>query len=254
MRSVILCEGSDDLWFLAYYLHKTNGWNTKNGEKYWKSPKLPTDIGKQEVQYMQLPGSDSLLAIKTVDGQDNFRSSVRDILELNKKAPIDPIHNLIIFRDCDERDTRTLLDEMEEWVEDTVTLQNNQVCNYPVDDEYDLTLHILPLIIPFDEPGAIETLLLKAVSDHSGDGRYVAEHAKEFVLDAKEHTSEYLTSQRFVTKAKYAAAMAIIDPTHSRDEFNKLVMSTPWEESASIRNHMEIAARLIADKPMPVGV
>ncbi len=30
MKSVILCEGADDLWVIAYYLNKKHGWNIVN--------------------------------------------------------------------------------------------------------------------------------------------------------------------------------------------------------------------------------
>lgn len=52
MRSVILCEGNDDLWFIAYFLNKVIGWDI-NGTK-WKSPKLSCNNRFQDVQYMHL--------------------------------------------------------------------------------------------------------------------------------------------------------------------------------------------------------
>ena len=41
MRSIILCEGKDDLWFIAYFLHKTNGWVIDKGfKKTWPYYKI----------------------------------------------------------------------------------------------------------------------------------------------------------------------------------------------------------------------
>lgn len=257
MRSVILCEGTDDLWFLAYYLHKTQGWNTVS-EDTWKTAKIPADIGLQEVQYMKLPYTKHVLAIKSTDGQGNLQSSVEDVLKLVEDTPTAPVDNLIIFRDCDDRPPEQLTEEMEAWFPNGIALENDRECKYTVSqllkEEYDFELTVLPLIIPFDEAGAIETLLVQAIADHSVDGKYAAEHAKQFIDDAHTAVSEYLQSQRSVTKAKYAAAMAIVDPTHSRDEFGKLMMATPWEESAAIKNHMRNASRIICQEREAAGV
>lgn len=257
MRSVILCEGTDDLWFLAYYLHKAKHWKVAK-KSQWKGAKISAEIGSQEVQYMELPDTAHMLAIKSTDGQGNLKSSVEEILKLNEDTPTFPIDNLIIFRDCDDRLPEQLSTEMEAWFPNGITLENDKECKYTVSqmlkDEYDFELTVLPLIIPFDEAGAIETLLMQAIADHSADGKYTAEHAKQFIDDAHAAVSEYLQSQRSVTKAKYAAAMAIVDPTHSRDEFAKLMMATPWEKSAAIKNHMSNASRIICQERETAGV
>lgn len=249
MRSVILCEGTDDLWFIAYYLHKTDRWNTSGAKNKWKSNRISTEYEGQKVEYMCLPEARHLLAIKSTDGQANLESSVEKILELNEKLSSDWVDNIIIFRDCDDRDNDALLHEMESWFPNGIVLKNNEVSTYDVSalltEEYDFKLHVLPLVIPFDEAGAIETLLVQAISDSGADGRYVAERAKKYIDEAKANVSGYLKAQRMVTKAKYAAAMAVVDPTHTRDDFEHLMMSTPWEKSASIRHHMTEAARLI---------
>lgn len=257
MRSVILCEGTDDLWFLAYYLHKAKHWNVVKRSQ-WKGAKIPADVGSQDVQYMELPDTAHMLAIKSTDGQGNLEKSAKDILKLIEDTPTFPVDNLIIFRDCDDRTPEELTAEMETWFPNGIALENDRESKYVVSqmlkDEYDFELTVLPLIIPFDEAGAIETLLVQAIADHSVDGKYAAEHAKQYIDDAHTAVSEYLQSQRSVTKAKYAAAMSIVDPTHSRDEFRKLMMATPWEESAAIKNHMSNASRIICQEREAAGV
>ena len=45
MRSVIVCEGRDDLWFISYYLHKALKWDECDASLWCKS-----NIGVQGVQ------------------------------------------------------------------------------------------------------------------------------------------------------------------------------------------------------------
>ena len=69
MRSVILCEGSDDLWFIAYFLNKTSGWTIAKQQEW--SPYyglLPSKAvngcyNRQEVQYMLSADKKNTLAI-----------------------------------------------------------------------------------------------------------------------------------------------------------------------------------------------
>lgn len=50
MRTVILCEGNDDLCFIGYYLNKIDGWDTKNAK--WSPPMLAYDKKCQSIWYM----------------------------------------------------------------------------------------------------------------------------------------------------------------------------------------------------------
>lgn len=244
MRSVLLCEGNDDLWFLAYYLHKVGGWDTTKGEDAWGTSKIPCRNKKQTVLYM-VKAEEQILAIKSVAGQNNLSDSVRDILHWNNSNLGNPIDNLIVFRDCDDRNEATLLEEMKTWFPVQLPLRNNRIADYMMNEEFDIELHILPLVVPFTEPGAIETLLSEAIAEHDTEGQYISTHASEYIEEARENLSTYLTKAREVTKAKYAAIMAVYDPTHSRDTFEQLMMSTPWEESASIRHHMSTAIEML---------
>ncbi len=244
MKSVILCEGQDDLWFLAYYLNKTAGWDVK--PQKWKGTKLTCDTEKQQVVYMWHKKSKNCVAIKSADGEANLLEALKDILVYDTEETTDPIHAVVLFCDCDTRNQEELAQSMEEWFDDDITLCNNHVSDYLISEQYDFSLKVLPLVIPFDEEGAIETLLLKSIADDGADGAYVAAHAKAFIEETKRNVTAYLSKQREFTKAKYAAAMAIIDPTHSRDTFNQLMNATPWETSCSIHEHMELVSKLIS--------
>lgn len=54
MRSVIVCEGRDDLWFISYYLHKALKWDECDASLWCKSYNLSAKSG-QKVFYMTSP-------------------------------------------------------------------------------------------------------------------------------------------------------------------------------------------------------
>lgn len=119
-------------------------------------------------------------------------------------------------------------------------------------DEIDVVTTILPVLIPFDESGAIETLLLKSIEDSGKEGAYVAQSARSYIDSAKDNVfPRYLNKQRLFTKAKYSAAIAITNPDHSTGTFKDFMLSTPWDESASIKDHMKKVVQLITGQLDP---
>lgn len=253
MRSIIVCEGSDDLWFLGYYLNKVLSWDICSPELWCPIYELSAKQ-KQEVQYFYSPNNINQVAIFSSGGQDRMESLVKEWISLIEAQPSHPIDSIVFFRDCDNRSPDALAHDMENWffifpswLPKNFLLQNNTVSVLQNEiDEVDITVSILPVIIPFDENGAIETLLLKAIEDSSQDGKRIAECARAYINQFEYNPLEcYLNKQRLVTKAKYSAAISITNPDHSTRKFQDLMYSTPWEESASIKNHMEKVIQLI---------
>lgn len=246
MKFVILCEGSDDLWFIAYYLHKSCGWNIDIDKDTWKKYKLPLK-SHQEALYIINGDNRNSGIIISVGGQDRLKAKIDDILKINETFPQDPIDAVIIFRDCDDRNQEDIARSMNSWFGDTVNLNNNTVSVIRKEiDEIDVNISILPTVIPFDEQGAVETLLLKTIEDRDNDGSFVADHARRYIDEAKLHVTKYLFHNRLVTKAKLSAAIAITNPDHSTRLFGELMDGSDWEKSPQIQKHFEEILKLIS--------
>lgn len=253
MRSVIVCEGRDDLWFISYYLHKALKWNECDASLWCKSYNLSAKSG-QKVFYMTSPDEKHQVSIFSSGGQNRLDCLPKEWLTLNEKNPSSAIDAIIIFRDCDDRSPDELAHSMNNWFADCTTwlpshfvLNNNEpVLLRNEIDEVDVSTTILPVIIPFDEAGAIETLLLQAIEDSSDDGKRIAQSSREYIRQFEDAPlSQYLNKQRLRTKAKYSAAVAITNPDHSTGTFMDFMLATPWEQSASIKTHMEKVVQLI---------
>lgn len=102
MRSIIVCEGSDDLWFLGYYLNKKLNWDICSS-KTWCSLYALSTKKKQEVQYLSSPDYANQVAIFSTGGQDRMKPLIKEWLTLVQSQPSSPIDAIVFFRDCDNR-------------------------------------------------------------------------------------------------------------------------------------------------------
>ena len=59
MKSVVLCEGPDDLWFIAYYLYKCAGWDRcRQPKEMWRNYEIGLLSSKLNIykrETMELP-------------------------------------------------------------------------------------------------------------------------------------------------------------------------------------------------------
>ena len=101
MKSVVLCEGPDDLWFIAYYLYKCAGWDRcRQPKEMWRNYEIGLLNPKQQVEYLQ-KGNDGT-AIWAVGGKDNFQRPISTLFDkFISNFPFDPIESIVIVRDRD---------------------------------------------------------------------------------------------------------------------------------------------------------
>ena len=248
MKSVILCEGKDDVWFIAYYLYKTAGWD--KCDLPWKNYNIVPLNRKQEVIHLAKE-SDSV-AIWCVGGKDSFEKSISTIFEkFIQTFPFDPIDALVIVRDRDNDTIDDALSQIQKWFPNIeLEVENKKVSPWNKEiDGYDVSLKIVPIVIPFSEEGAIETLLMASVREQGPEGEIVVQDAKKYIeclLEKPEIGVNYLSHERLILKAKYAAVIAVTNPGHSTGLFQDMVMACPWEKSKYVKEHFDVILKAIS--------
>ena len=253
MRSVVLCEGQDDLWFLAYYLNKRAGWdNTKASKAQWQNYKILPLNTKQKVEYMS-NGQDST-AIWCVRGKDAFQNSISIIFEqLIGNYPFDPINSVVVVEDRDDITPDEVVAAMESWFPGNLALTNKVTSHWSsVIDGQPVSVGVTPVVIPFSEQGAIENLLAGAIRDKGPEEAFIVSQANTYInsLVQSRVLSTYLSHARLVTKARYAAVAAATNPEHSTALFQDFVMSSPWEQSPYVREHFDhILSAILSPRP-----
>lgn len=242
MKSVVLCEGHDDLWFISYYLHKTANWKiVKPSKSVWKNYRLSPLTERQEIQYLS-NGSDHI-AIWSVCGKDSFERPIGELLRFISDFPFDPIDSIVIVRDRDNDLIDDVLCKMNLWFDGNMDLTNKTTSNLSrVIEDYDVVTMVTPVIIPFNEEGAIETLLKTAIREEGAEEEFIVSSAEEYIsnLVTSGKIRKYLASSRLVLKAKYSTVIAATNPDHSTGLFQDMVMACPWEKSPHVKQHFDV--------------
>ena len=102
MRSLILCEGRDEVYILGYYLFKTSSWMREKSGELSDGYVLPRsrysnqiiDVYKKEKEEVE-----DLVAIWGVGGKDNFTNSFEFLEEINRIYPKSGIEQVFILLD-----------------------------------------------------------------------------------------------------------------------------------------------------------
>lgn len=230
MKSIILCEGGTDLTLIQYFIEKVNGWKYHSNR-----PKL-FDLEQQK----RFKKEDKILEIGATGGCSEIPKYFSKILDYQRIGSNfeERYENIVIITDNDEIDTfdnmKTTLEKL--FNEHSVTVENsiandnwiNCSCKNGAQDI--INFRVLLLIIPFDEEGALETFLLKAIASNDGYDNEIIEKGNDFV-ETVDSEKRYLTKRRYVTKAKldvYFSIRTSIEQFTERQNILKSIISVVW--------------------------
>lgn len=235
MKSILLCEGKSDAILISYYLYKVKGW-----EFYRKKDKRKINIPvrntqNEEANWYRL--GDDLLAIWGVGGKDNFKYAIQQILKINRLADKEDAFNKIIIltdRDYLEND-EDLLNELSEYLEE-VDLRNNEWSEKEYTNEFEesIIVKILPIIIPFNKNGALETFLMDAICEIGKEECYIVEKSKEFI--AGFDLNKYINTQRLKVKGELAVTFGVMFPQKTFTLIDEMLKSIDWGKYKTIQN------------------
>lgn len=250
MNSVILCEGFDDALFLGYFIHKTSDeskWIYNNKARISVNFSLQNFNSETEkVEIYTRKGSDDKVVIWAVGGKDNFGHVIEHISELNNTFPKERFENIIIVSDRDNDDVEQVIDKFSGLMKNYEVegrLRNSTINAAKIDvDGEEYPINIVPIIIPFDEEGAIETVLMHSLKNSSEQDGYVVTAAKDYILQIVEnpHITRYLTKSRQRIKGEFSSMIAVMNPDRSTGKMNAILLTHEWEKKEEIIRHFGI--------------
>ena len=232
MNRVILCEGKTDAILLGYYLGKIAGW------KHSKS--TPSDLkirAHEQNENVAWYNRDSeWLMICAVGGKDNFgkffsKDIQKAIINANKFSRI------AVIVDRDEREVeeieRSVCEELSPFFG---TVKNRQwnTCGYTDGFGMEKTLESMLLVIPTDQQGALETVMLSAISEDPYD-KNIVDQCSDFVEGIKDEADRYITTERLLVKAKLSTVWAIQSPQKVFEFIDEQIKAVEWEKSEVLR-------------------
>lgn len=238
MNKIILCEGSTDYFLLQYYMRMAYQWNDDKT--------IQNNILKMPKQKSRnlLKNSD-ILTIMSVGGCSNLGSGLRAVLNRNYLSPpnlSDTYSNIAIVTDRDEVGTeqsfiQSIVQILAEYnVTYTANLINNcwLPCEMYTQMGVQIGFSLLLMIIPFDENGAMETFLLKAIGDDDPYDKTIIQECG-LLVDRVDPMQKYLSSRRYVTKAKFDTYFSIRTPAEQFSQRQDILKNVKWEDYTKLK-------------------
>ena len=238
LQPIILCEGSTDYFLLQYYMRAAYHWNDDKT--------IQNNILKMPKQKSRnlLKNSD-ILTIMSVGGCSNLGNGLRAALNRNYLSPpslSDAYSNIAIVTDRDEVGTeqtfiQSIVQILAEYnVTYTTNLTNNfwLSCEMYTQTGIRIDFSLLLMIIPFEENGAMETFLLKAVGDDDPYDKNIIQECARLV-DRIDPMQKYLSSRRYITKAKFDTYFSIRTPAEQFSQKQDILKNVKWEEYTKLQ-------------------
>lgn len=246
MKNVIICEGNTDLTLIQYFLESVYGWEYIDQRKHKNyseiSPILPANCSKWFTH-----NNGHFLCIVSSGGAPGIPSMLRMVLDSNKIGSDFPFDRVVVISDRDEENTEEnlfdkLCDEFIKFsIEPSPELSNDSwsFAEYVDELQYPRRIDILPLIIPFEGTGAIETFLLNALSEANEIDKKVIDQCNRFIdtIDCKDNDEHkrYLNHRREITKAKFDTVFVVMTPVEAFGQRRTLLRSVPWAQYQTVQ-------------------
>lgn len=228
MNKLILCEGKTDAILLSYYLEKICGWTHRNAPK---SLDIKADEIKGESAYWYRKEDERLL-ICGVGGKDNFGSFFREKI-LPAMIDSSAFSKIAVVTDRDVREEQSILDSFCSSLRPVITniVSDAWVTNiYENSFKQHASVDFLLVVIPADKEGALETLMLEAISEKEYD-KAIVKRSIAYVDEIQPIATEYLRKNRLKFKACLGVTWAIQYPEKLFTFIDEQIRSVKWEES-----------------------
>lgn len=234
MKSIILCEGLTDCIFLQYYMRNVYNWK---------------DAGEQSLAFTKwnrkLKNEVNQLIIGHNGGCNGLIPMLDSVFKSNYLGQENELYCKVVFiTDRDEYDSEV---NMINQIQDIITSHNGFIKSYLKNNEWvdidfvnsfgqNITVSFLILVIPLEECGAIETVLLNSVAEKDSYDKKIIDDSKKFVDDA-DSEGRYLSKRRYKLKAWFNIFFSIRVPEDFYVERQRIFMKFPWKESQRL-NHI----------------
>jgi hypothetical protein len=231
MNKLILCEGATDAILLSYYLNKVSGWTFCN-----KPPKdiaIRAEDHNHSINWYK-KGDDRLL-ICGVGGKDNmlpfFRKKLlRSIIDAAAFSKIALVldHDNLSIEDMESKASSILTPLVK-------VMRNQQWIKAKYVDSYGMEqpLETLLVVVPTEHQGALETIMLDAISEDSYDA-VIVEKSGDFVKEMRTVASKYINNQRTQLKAHLGVTWAIQYPEKVFHQIDEQIQSVEWDKSETL--------------------
>ena len=221
MFQIILCEGKTDAIIISYFLIKKYHWTYSK-----QSPSAKFELrarAENEILswYKKQDEQSARLCIWGVGGINNIQSKLSEIIELikNTRDEEERFSKIVLIADRDDFDDEVCIKNINSWLFNSGLENLSQIAigdwglakininKTPTEEHH---LQILPIILPLEKYGDLETFLLNSLGSESEEDQNLVSATEVFISSLPD--SPYLTKRRYRSKAWLGATLSVISP------------------------------------------
>lgn len=139
---------------------------------------------------------------------------------------------IVLITDRDNRKTEEVARDILEAVEDIADNIKDRVwCHNTYLDGYEIKkeIEVLLLIVPAEHQGALETVMLEAISEDSYD-KNIVDKVQAFIYDMRIEASRYISTDRLQLKAMLGVTWAVKFPEKVFSLIDEQIRNVQWEK------------------------
>ncbi len=228
ITELVLVEGVSDVQLISYYLQNVYGW------KHEKSNKLgivPLDE-REHIESLSKNGNQLILC--GVGGNGKFAHFV-ERHRVNSMIIEQDISSLMVVIDRDE-DSDAKIGRVINNSLEKISVKVGQWMDNEIKDLFGLTKNINTylLIIPQNEKGALERVIINALNDIPAETDLIQE-VVQFIDSLKGELVPELNQTNKANKATVGTFFSVRDPKNAMRSFGIFISKIDWSKSESLK-------------------
>ena len=243
MTELILVEGVSDVHLISYYLQNVYGW------KHERENVLGIESLDEHEHIESLSKNGNQLVLCGVGGNGKFAHFVEQH-RINYIVVEKEISSLVVVTDRDEASDARIKNQINSAL-DQISVESNRWKENAIQDSFGQAKSIdtYLLIIPADEKGALERVIIDALNDIPEETALMGE-VEQFIDALKAGLVPDLNQINNANKATVGTFFSVRYPKKAMRTFGVFISKIDWSKSASLNQLFLPFQCLGEDKPL----
>ena len=227
MTELILVEGVSDVQLISYYLQNVYGW------KHERENMLGIEPLDEHEHIESLSKNGNQVVLCGVGGNGKFAHFVEQH-RINYMVVEKDISSLLVVTDRDEATDEKIKNQINDALEQ-IFVESNRWKENAIQDSFGQakSIYTYLLIIPGDEKGALERVIIDALNDIPEETVLMGE-VKQFIDDLKAGLLPDLNQINNANKATVGTFFSVRYPKKAMRSFGVFISKIDWSKSASL--------------------
>ncbi len=243
MTELVLVEGISDIQLISYYLQNVYGW------KHERDNMLGIEPLDEHEHIESLSKNGNQLVLCGVGGNGKFAYFVEQH-RVNHMLVEEDISSLLVVADRDEASEVKIRNQINDALEQ-ISAESNRWKNNAIQDSFGQAKSIdtYLLIIPANEKGALERVIIDALNDIPEETALIHE-VEQFIDSLKAELVPELSQTNKANKAIVGTFFSVRYPKDAMRKFGVVVSKIDWSKSTSLKQLFLPFRYLGEDKPI----